>query len=91
MLVKFGAPKWLSIIIISWGVVAVAFASLRSVFQFYALRLLLGVTESGTFPGMWFHMSLFYSGRGLADLHRNPSCNGQILTCSKAGLTSGFI
>lgn len=63
MLVKFGAPTWLSFIIISWGMVATAFASLRNVFQFYALRLLLGVTESGTFPGMWFHMSCFYSGK----------------------------
>lgn len=62
MLVRFGARRWLSLIIICWGIVATLFASLRSVFQFYALRLLLGVTESGTFPGMWFHMSLFYSG-----------------------------
>lgn len=28
-------------------------------------RLLLGVTESGTFPGMWFHLSLFYTGAPL--------------------------
>ena len=62
MLVRFGAPTWLSIIIICWGIVATMFASLHNVFQFYALRLLLGVTESGTFPGMWFHMSCFYSG-----------------------------
>ena len=64
MLVKLGAPTWLSIIIICWGIVATMFATLQNVFQFYALRLLLGVTESGTFPGMWFHMSCFYSGEG---------------------------
>ena len=53
MLVRLGARTWLSIIIVSWGIVATSFASLQTVFQFYALRLLLGVTEAGTFPGMW--------------------------------------
>lgn len=50
MLVKLGGPRWLSIIIVSWGVVATAFAGMRNVFHFYLLRLLLGATESGTFP-----------------------------------------
>ena len=63
MLVKYGAPTWLSFIIIAWGTVAVSFASMKNVTQFYVLRLLLGVTESGTFPGMWYHMSCFYSGK----------------------------
>ena len=53
MLVRLGAPTWLSIIIVSWGIVATSFAGLNGVAQFYALRLLLGITESGTFPGMW--------------------------------------
>ena len=61
VLVKLGAPFWLSILIVSWGVVATMFAGLNSIPQFYALRLLLGVAESGTFPGMWYHLSTFYS------------------------------
>ena len=63
VLVKLGAPTWLSTIIIAWGCVAVAFAGISNVTHFYILRILLGMTESGTFPGMWYHMSCFYSGQ----------------------------
>lgn len=28
--------------------------------QFFVLRTLLGVAESGAFPGMWFMLSRFY-------------------------------
>ena len=53
VLVRVGAPAWLGAIVVSWGVVATMFAGLRGVTDFYLLRFLLGVTECGTFPGMW--------------------------------------
>ncbi len=53
VLVRVGAPLWLGVIVVSWGIVATSFAGLRSVSDFYLLRFLLGVTECGTFPGMW--------------------------------------
>lgn len=53
VLVRVGAPAWLGAIVVAWGVVATAFAGLRGVSDFYLLRFLLGVTECGTFPGMW--------------------------------------
>ena len=43
----------LSVIVVSWGVVAMSFATMRTPAHFYALRLLLGVAEAGSFPGMW--------------------------------------
>ena len=49
---KVGAPLWLSIIIVSWGLTATAFAGLNGTTSFYVLRLLLGCTEAGTFPGV---------------------------------------
>ena len=52
ILMKVGAPLWLSIIIVSWGVTATAFAGLNGPTSFYVLRLLLGCTEAGTFPGV---------------------------------------
>lgn len=54
ILVRIGAPTWLSILIVSWGVVATAFAAIQGQSSFYILRLLLGATEAGTFPGMWY-------------------------------------
>ena len=53
VLVRVGAPLWLSVLIVSWGIVATAFAAINGKWMFYILRLLLGATESGTFPGMW--------------------------------------
>ena len=51
ILVRVGAPKWLSIIVVSWGVCATLFAAMKTETEFYILRFLLGVTECGTFPG----------------------------------------
>lgn len=61
ILVRVGAPRWLSVLIVSWGIVATAFAATQGKWSFYILRLLLGATESGTFPGMWYHLSTFYT------------------------------
>lgn len=46
-----GAPTWLAICIVAWGLVAASFASATSVPAFLALRFLLGATESAAFPG----------------------------------------
>jgi MFS family permease len=51
ILVRVGAPIWLSVVVISWGIVATSFAWLKTANQFYVLRFLLGVAECGTFPG----------------------------------------
>ncbi len=51
VLIRLGPRVWLPIIIVSWGVVATLFAGLKSATDFYVLRLLLGVAESGSFPG----------------------------------------
>lgn len=51
ILVRVGAPIWLSVIVISWGFVATLFAGLKTANEFYILRFLLGVAECGTFPG----------------------------------------
>ncbi|KAK9814550.1 hypothetical protein WJX72_007741 [[Myrmecia] bisecta] len=61
ILVRIGARKWLAAIIVAWGLVAICFATLRNPVQFYILRFLLGAAESGTLPGMWYHLTGFYS------------------------------
>ena len=55
VLIRLGPRVWLPIIIVSWGVVATLFAGLKSATDFYVLRLLLGVAESGSFPGISSH------------------------------------
>jgi ACS family tartrate transporter-like MFS transporter len=59
---RFGARKWLSRILISWGLIAMAMASIHNETSFYITRLLLGVAEAGWFPGVLFYLSLWFPG-----------------------------
>jgi MFS transporter, ACS family, tartrate transporter len=52
MLDRFGARRWISRILISWGLVAVAMAFVTGAFGFFSLRFLLGVAEAGLLPGL---------------------------------------
>src|SRR5216683_1415610 len=60
---RWSARKWMARIMISWGIVTVVTAFVRTAHQFYAARFLLGVAEASFFPGMlvylthWFRLS----------------------------------
>jgi ACS family tartrate transporter-like MFS transporter len=53
LLLRVGAPRALGVIVTAWGATAMAFSCLADKTQFYVLRLLLGVFESGAFPAIW--------------------------------------
>ena len=55
-----GARRWLSALLVVWGVVAGSMAFVTNVAGFYSVRVLLGVAEAGAFPAMWHHLVLFY-------------------------------
>lgn len=63
---RFGAPIWLATIIALWGIIAACFAFMQSLWQFYLLRVLLGIAESGSVPGIWYYSTLFYPDRYIA-------------------------
>ena len=48
---RVGAPRFLGSILVVWGLVAGLFAWMRTPTQFYALRFILGLAESGAYPG----------------------------------------
>jgi len=65
---RWSARRWLSRIMVSWGLVAtltgflgMALPGLSLTRQFYALRFLLGAAESGFFPGVIVYLSHWYS------------------------------
>ena len=60
LLCKFGARRWLSRIMITWGVLAIAMMFVRTPLQFYVLRFLLGVAEAGFFPGVLFYLMQWF-------------------------------
>ncbi len=49
--VKIGAPKFLGVSLLFWGLFSASFAAVQNVASFYSLRVLLGVAETGAFPG----------------------------------------
>jgi MFS family permease len=54
---KIGARRWLTRIMISWGLVSVGMAALQGEMSFYVMRFLLGVAEAGFVPGVYLLFS----------------------------------
>jgi ACS family tartrate transporter-like MFS transporter len=59
-LYRVGARRWLSRIMISWGLASAATSFAVGPNSFYALRLLLGVAEAGFFPGVAFYLGTWF-------------------------------
>jgi len=85
ILYRVGARRWISTLLIAWGLVSAATIFVSGPTSFYLLRLLLGVTEAGFFPGIilyltyWFPsyvrgriMGLFYLGVPVALILGGP-------------------
>lgn len=54
---RVGVTLWMSLIVVAWGLVTMAFALVRGPASLYVLRVLLGAAEAGTMPGCWFLLS----------------------------------
>jgi MFS family permease len=98
LLQRYGARVWLTRIMLSWGVVAMAMAFVRGAADYYALRFLLGVAEAGFFPGVVYYftqwlparergkaMALFLSGSAIASILSGP-LSGALLRLQGLGL-----
>lgn len=57
---KLGARKWISSIMIIWGLLTVATCLIKDSTQFYILRFALGLAEAGFFPGMIFYLTYWF-------------------------------
>ncbi|HIZ35280.1 MAG TPA: MFS transporter [Candidatus Ruania gallistercoris] len=60
---RFGARRWLSRIMVTWGIVAILFTWVQNATGLYVLRFLLGVAEAGFFPGAILFLSLWVPAR----------------------------
>lgn len=60
MLQKVGARRWIAPIMMLWGVVSAATMFATTAASFYALRFLLGILESGFFPGIILYLTFWY-------------------------------
>ncbi|MDE3149003.1 MAG: MFS transporter [Acidobacteriota bacterium] len=60
---KIGAKVWISLLLVCWGLVSMSTMFVTGPTSFYLLRLLLGVTEAGFFPGAILYLTYWFPDR----------------------------
>lgn len=57
---RIGARRWVFSILIVWGLISASTAFVTGPYSLYTLRFLLGVAESGFFPGMLLYLTFWF-------------------------------
>jgi ACS family tartrate transporter-like MFS transporter len=57
---RWSARKWISRILLTWGVVAILTAFVQNAWQFYLVRFLIGLAEAGFFPGIVLYLTHWF-------------------------------
>ena len=60
VLEKFGVRRWITILMVTWGVISCLMIFVRGPVSFYTMRFLLGAAEAGFFPGMILYMKRWF-------------------------------
>ncbi|HWN74905.1 MAG TPA: MFS transporter [Candidatus Udaeobacter sp.] len=79
---RVGARRWISALMICWGIVSGCMFSVHSAASFYSLRFLLGAAEAGFFPGVIFYLRSWFPASARA---------GVVALFMTAGPVSGVI
>jgi ACS family tartrate transporter-like MFS transporter len=99
LLEKVGVRRWISALMVTWGIISCLMLFIRGAHSFYVMRFLLGAAEAGFFPGMilymkrWFPVSAraravawFMTANPLAGIVGSP-VSGALLGLQGAGLS----
>ena len=57
---KVGARVWICRVLVTWGIVSGCTAFVRTPWEFYSVRFLLGLAEAGFFPGMILYLTYWF-------------------------------
>lgn len=60
---RFGARRWFTRIMVTWGLVTVLTMLVANSWQFYLARFLLGAAEAGFYPGVLYYLTKWYPYR----------------------------
>jgi ACS family tartrate transporter-like MFS transporter len=63
---KFGVRRWISGLMVAWGVTSCLMIFVRGPISFYTMRFLLGAAEAGFFPGIILYMKYWFPVRARA-------------------------
>jgi MFS transporter, ACS family, tartrate transporter len=66
VLERIGVRKWISALMVVWGLVSCCTIFVRGPVSFYVLRFLLGAAEAGFFPGMILYMKRWFPANSRA-------------------------
>src|ERR1700686_2790164 len=59
-LARFGARRWIAVIMVVWGIISASMIFVGRPRGFYLLRFLLGAAEAGFFPGMILYLRQWF-------------------------------
>jgi MFS family permease len=60
LLYRVGARRWIARIMVSWGIATALMMFVRTEWQFYALRFVIGAMEAGFAPGVLYYLTLWF-------------------------------
>ena len=63
LLKKLGARAWIAATMIAWGIVSSTTMFVKTEGAFYTVRILLGLAESGFFPGIILYLTFWYPSK----------------------------
>ena len=66
VLEKFGVRRWISGLMVIWGVISCLMMFVRGPASFYSMRFLLGAAEAGFFPGMILYLKRWFPAKARA-------------------------
>ena len=82
---RFGARRWISRIMVSWGFLSAAMMFIETPMAFYVLRFLIGVAEAGFFPGIIFYLTTWFPN------HRRGAITAMFLTALPVSIMVGAL
>ncbi|AYQ92072.1 MFS transporter [Burkholderia gladioli] len=94
LLYRVGARRWIARIMISWGIATTAMVFVRTEWQFYGLRFVIGAMEAGFAPGVLYYLTLWFppSHRGrITSLLFLASAFSGLVGAPAAGLVLGHL
>ncbi len=57
---KIGARMWIARIMVTWGIISALMAFVQGTTSFYIMRLLLGASEAGLYPGIILYLTYWF-------------------------------
>ena len=63
---KVGVRRWISALMVAWGVISCLMMFVRGPLSFYSMRFLLGAAEAGFFPAMILYMKRWFPANSRA-------------------------